>query len=408
MNDDFDFETRFARGLPATQPKWTAFPKYNFIGGHNDSESIPVEGLIDATARVLRRRGQTIATYNQDCGPLGDIEMREFLASKLAKYRGMSTTTDDVLVTSGSGQGLELINEILCEPGDTVMMEEFTYQGAMNRLRARGINILGAKLDDGGLDIDALETQLDDLAAKGIIPKFIYTIPTVQNPTSSILSLERRKALLSITRYRGVPVVEDECYADLLWDEEWPDSMLSMDGSDHVIHVGSFSKSLAPALRLGYVVAPWPVLAQMIACKGGGTGALEQMVVADYMQNHYDEHVSALNARLKAKRDALIESLEANFGTTAEFDVPPGGIYLWIKLPEKVDTLKLSAAALKAGVAFNPGSQWSVDPDAAKNHLRICFANPSVEEIREGVAKLAEVCFEETGIPPRSANVSRD
>ena len=220
--------------------------------------------------------------------------------------------------------------------------------------------------------------------------------------------MERRKALLPITRDREVLVVEDECYADLLWDEEWPDSMLSMDGSDHVIHVGSFSKSLAPALRLGYVVAPWPVLAQMIACKGGGTGALEQMVVADYMQNHYDEHVSALNARLKAKRNVLIESLEANFGTTAEFDVPPGGIYLWIKLPEKVDTLKLSAAALKAGVAFNPGPQWSVDPDAAKNHLRICFANPSVEEIREGVAKLAEVCFEETGIPPRSANVSRD
>jgi 2-aminoadipate transaminase len=114
-----------------------------------------------------------------------------------------------------------------------------------------------------------------------------------------------------------------------------------------------------------------------------------------------------LNVRLKAKWDILIESLEVNFGSAAEFDVPPGGIYLWIKLPEQVDTLKLSEAALKAGIAFNPGSQWSVDPDAAKNHLRICFANASVEKIREGVAKLAEVCFEETGIPPRSANVSR-
>ena len=121
---------------------------------------------------MLHRRGQTISTYNQDCGPLGDIEMRVFSAIKLAKYRGMSTTTDDVLVTSGSGQRLELINKILCEPGDTVMMKESTYQGAMNRLRARGFNILGAKFDDGGLDIDAFETQLDDLAAKGIIPQF--------------------------------------------------------------------------------------------------------------------------------------------------------------------------------------------------------------------------------------------
>ena len=111
--------------------------------------------------------------------------------------------------------------------------------------------------------------------------------------------------------------------------------------------------------------------------------------------------------RLKAKWDALIESLEVKFGSAVEFDVPPGGIYLWLKLPEKVDTLKLFEAALKAGVTFNPGPRWSVDPDAANNHLRICFANPSVEKIREGVAKLAEVCFEETGIPPRSANVSR-
>lgn len=123
----FDFESRFAKGLPVPHPNWTGFPKYNFIGGHNDPESIPVERLIEATARVLRRRGQTIATYNQDCGPLSDIEMREFLAEILAKYRGMSATTEDILVTSGSGQALDLINDILLESGDTVIMEEFTY-----------------------------------------------------------------------------------------------------------------------------------------------------------------------------------------------------------------------------------------------------------------------------------------
>jgi len=407
MSAAFDFESRFAKDLPVPQPKWTGFPKYNFIGGHNDPESIPVEGLIEATARVLRRRGQTIATYNQDCGPLGDIEMREFLAEKLAKFRGMSITTEDILVTSGSGQALDLINDILLESGDTVIMEEFTYQGAMNRLRARGVNVLGATLDDGGIDVAALAAQLDALSAKGVVPKFVYTIPTVQNPTSSVLSVERRAALLKVTRDRGVPVVEDECYADLLWDEEWPASMLAMEGSDHVIHVGSFSKYLAPALRLGYAVAPWAVLAQMIACKGGGTGALEQMVVADYMKNNYEQHVDDLKVRLKAKSDALVEALEENFGTSAEFGVPPGGIYLWIKFPPEVDTLKLADKALEAGIAYNPGPQWSVDGEAARNHLRICFANPSVEEIREGVAKLADVFHAETGIPPRSANVSR-
>ena len=407
MSAAFDFKIRFAKGLPVPQPKWTGFPKYNFIGGHNDPQSIPVEGLIEATARVLRRRGQTIATYNQDCGPLGDIEMREFLAGKLSKFRGMSVTTEDILVTSGSGQALDLINDILLESGDAVIMEEFTYQGAMNRLRARGVNVLGAKLDEGGIDVAALEIQLDALAAQGVIPKFVYTIPTVQNPTSSVLSIERRIALLKVTRDRGIPVVEDECYADLLWDEVWPNSMLALNDADHVIHVGSFSKYLAPALRLGYAVAPRAVLAQMIACKGGGTGALEQMVVADYMKNNYEKHVDDLKTRLKAKSDALVEALEENFGTSAEFSVPPGGIYLWIKFPSDVDTLKLADDALKAGVAFNPGPQWSVDAEAARNHLRICFANPSIEEIREGIAKLADVFHAATGIPPRSANVSR-
>ena len=178
----------------------------------------------------------------------------------------------------------------------------------MNRLSARGADVLGTKLDDVGIDVSASEAQLDALSAEGVVPKFLYTIPTVQNPTSSVLSVERRAALLKITRDCGVPVIEDECYADLLWDGDWPASMLAMEGSDHVIYVASFSKYLAPALRLGYAVAPWAVLAQMIACKGGGTSALEQMVVADFLKNNYEQHVDKLKVRLKAKSDALVEA----------------------------------------------------------------------------------------------------
>ena len=407
MTATFDFQKLYSKGLPAASPKWSGFPKYNFIGGHNDPDSIPIDGLIEAAERVLRRRGHTLATYGQDGGPLGDKEMRAFLAGKLNRYRGMSVTPDDVLVTSGSGQALELINQVLVDPGETVVMEAFTYQGALNRLRARGAKVVGAPLDDGGLDIDRLEALLKELAGKGTPPKFVYTIPTVQNPTSSVLSLERRERLLAVTRAFGVPVVEDECYADLLWDEEWPRSMYGMEGSDHVIHVGSFSKYLAPALRLGYVVGPAPLLHQMAGCKGGGTGALEQMIVADFMNRHYVEHVEDMKRRLKRKCDVLVAALEEHFGTAAEFSVPPGGIYLWLKLPPEVDTMKLSEVALKEGLAFNPGPQWSVDGPAAKNHLRICFGNPTEEELRDGVALLAEICHRETGIPVRSANVKR-
>ncbi len=407
MAETFDFEKLFNSGLPVAAPKWGGFPKYNFVGGHNDPNGIPIEGLIAATERVLRRRGKTLATYGQDSGPLGDRELRAFIADRLARYRGVSVTSDDVLITSGSSQALELINDVLLKPGDVVIAEEFTYQGALNRLRARNVVVVGAPLDEGGLNIAGLASVLKELGDRGVAPKFVYTIPTVQNPTSSVLNVTRREQLLALTREHGVPVVEDECYADLLWDSEWPKSMYGMEGAEHVIHVGSFSKYLAPALRLGYAVAPRPLLSQMAGCKSVSTGALEQMVVAQFLNTHYAEHVEDMMVRLKEKRDVLVAALEEHFGTAAEFTVPPGGIYLWLKLPPEVDTLKLSDAALKEGVAFNAGPHWSVDGEAAKNHLRLCFANPTKAQIREGVAKLAEVCHRETGIPSLSANIRR-
>lgn len=409
MSEAFDFQAVFAKDLPAPSAPWKGFAKYNFIGGHNDPEGIPVEGLIAAAERVLRRRGKTLATYNGDGGALGDRELRQFLAEKLKKYRGFQPSPDEILITSGSNHALTLLYGILVNPGETVVAEERSYAGALGRMRTRGAKVIGCAIDGDGLRADSLADLLEKQKRAGALPKFVYTIPTIQNPTATVMPVERRREILDVTRDYGVPVIEDECYADLLWDETWPNSMRAMEGSEHVIHVGSFSKYLSPALRLGYVSAPWPVLAQMLALKtDGGTSALAQMVVADFMRDHYDEHVAALNERLKRKRDVLIAALEEQFGASAEFVVPPGGIYLWIKLPEGVDTLKLAGPAAAEGVAFNPGPQWSVDPDAATNCLRLCYANPSEETIREGVAKLADVCHREFGVPVRSGNVARD
>lgn len=408
MSEAFDFQPGFKQNLPAPAAKWGGFPKYNFVGGHNDPESIPIDGLVEAADRALHRRGQTLATYNMDSGPQGDRELRQFLANKMKKYRGFAPSIDEVLVTPGSNPALMLLYDVFINPGDTVIAEEFSYAGALGRMRARGANLVGAKLDDKGLNADHLAELLETKKKAGETVKFVYTIPTIQNPTSTVMPVERRRAILDVTREYGVPVVEDECYADLLWDETWPNSMRAMEGSEHVIHVGSFSKYLSPALRLGYVVAPWPVLAQMLALKSdGGTNALAQMVVADFMKAHYDDHVAALKTRLKRKRDTLIAALHEQFGTSAEFDVPPGGIYLWVRLPEAVDTAKLAAPAAAEGVAFNPGPEWAVDGSTATRYLRLCYAYPSEQVIREGVAKLAEVCHREFGVPVRSANVAR-
>jgi 2-aminoadipate transaminase len=406
--DTFDITAHLRTDLPPAAVKWSGFPKFNFVGGHNDPDSIPVKSLIAAAADVIQREGRTLATYGLESGSQGYKPLREFLAKKLKTDAAISCTTDDILVLSGSGQGLNLVGEAFVSPGDTIIIEQATYGGAMTRFRRTGAKIVGVPVDHDGLSAAALERALADLKAKGITPKFIYTIPTVQNPTATIMSLERREAILKLATQYGVPIFEDECYADLTWTGTRPPAIRAIANDDRVIHIGSFSKSIAPALRLGYLVAGWPVMSRILGIKAdSGTGALEQMILAEFCRAHFDDHVKALRKALRRKLDVLMESLAQEFGTAAEFEVPPGGIFLWVKLPEAVDTLKLFQAASKEGVAINPGVEWSTDADYGRARLRLCFANPNEATIRAGVARLADICHREFGVPKRSSNVER-
>jgi 2-aminoadipate transaminase len=341
-------------------------------------------------------------------GPQGYPGLRRFVADKVKRWRGIDAGPDDVLITQGSGQAIDLVNAVLVEPGDTVILEEFTYQGYLNNLRRIGAKMVGAPLDEDGIRIDALAAILDGLKRSGTTPKYICTTATVQNPTGSIMPLDRRRELLALARQYGVPIFEDECYTDLTWGAmSAPPALYALD-PDHVIHIGSFSKTLSPALRLGYVVCDWAFMSRMIALKTerySHTGALEQMVVAEYFSAHFQDHVDELSQTLKDKLDTMVEALAREFGTACEPWLPKGGIYLWMKLPDQVDVRKLVKPALDAGIAFNPGPEWAVDGDAAKSRLRLCFGLTTKDEIRAGVAAFARVCHEQTGIPEQSGNV---
>jgi 2-aminoadipate transaminase len=402
----FDFAPLLPAGLPAPAARWTGLAKYSFVGGNNDPDQVPVEGLIDAASAVLRREGRTLATYGLASGPQGYLRLREFLATKLQRDAGIGCAADDIMIVSGSLQALDLVNATLLAPGDTVIVERDSYQGALNRLTRLGVNTVGIPLDHEGMRMDALAQALADLKSRGITPKYIYTIPTVQNPTGTIMPQARRAELLRLSQQYAVPVFEDDCYADLIWDGNRPPAIYAMGGNGGVVHIGSFSKSIAPALRVGFIVAPWEMLSRMLALKtDAGSGALEQMVLAEYCAPHFATHVPKLTRGLRAKLDTLMEALNEQFGTSAEFEDPKGGIFLWVKLPDNVDTLKLYQAALAAGVSINPGPEWSTDKAHAGSRLRLCFANPSHQQIREGVAVLAEVCRREFGVPARIANV---
>src|SRR5215472_12648242 len=379
--DGFAYNHLFAKDLPPPAPPWTGFPKYNFIGGHNDPVRIPAAAMAEAATAVLQRDGAKLALYNFD-GPQGYSLLREFVVDKVGQRPVIKCSVDDVLITSGSGQGIDLVNQLLLEPGDTVILEEFTYGGALTKLKRLGVDIIGAPLDEDGLKIDALARIFEDLRRNGIVPKYVYTIPTIQNPAGSILPLERRQQLLALTRKHGVPVFEDECYADLTWNGGGPPSLYSLD-PQQVIHIGSFSKTLAPSLRLGYMVAVPDVMSRLVACKREMDSGTDKL-------------------------DTMVEAVEREFGTAVEkMWYPKGGIFLWLKLSDRIDVTRLVAPAAKAGIAFNPGPEWSCNPSGTKSHLRLCFALLSKDEIRAGIAEFARVCFEEIGIPERSANIRR-
>ncbi len=406
--ETFDYADLLRPGLPAAAARWTGFPKFNFVGGHNDAGSVPVEGLIAAATRVLQREGSALSTYGLFSGPLGYLPLREFIARKLARDAGIVCSPDEILITSGSLQGLDLVNQVLLAPGDTVIVEQMTYGGAITRLQRLGVNIVGVKVDHDGLSSAGLKTTLDDLKRCGVRPKYIYTIPTVQNPTATVMSKTRRAEILGLSMDYGVPVFEDECYADLVWGGARPVALRGMSNDGRVVHIGSFSKSIAPALRIGYLIANWPLMSRILAIKSdGGSGALEQMVLAEYCREHFEAHVHTLRQALRRKLDVMMESLRAHFGSEAEFEDPAGGIFLWVKLPGGVDTTRLAQVALDSGVAINPGAEWMTDAAAGRTRLRLCFAHPPEQVIRDGVARLAEVCHREFGVPARSAKEHR-
>lgn len=407
MTSQFNFENSIKSGLTPHQAPWRSFPEFNFVGGHNDPGSLSVSKLTEACSAVLQREGEHLATYSLQSGPQGYIKLREFLVTKLNRYAGMECATDEILLTSGSLQAIDLINEALLNSGDTVIVEESNYGGVLSRLNRLGCKMVSVPVDEQGMQTDKLEQALKSLADQNTKPGYIYTIPTVHNPTGTIMSQARREQLLEISKNYDIPVVEDECYADLVWAGERPPALHAMDNTSRVVHIGSFSKTIAPALRVGYIVADWSLMGHLLALKtDAGSGALEQMLLAEYCAEHFDEHVKTLNNNLQTKLQALTGAIDREFGTSAEYSSPPGGIFLWVKLPESVDTTRLAAVAAGEGVAINPGPEWSLQTDAGR-HLRICFANPSVETIDAGITRLAEICFREFGVPERGQNRSR-
>lgn len=385
---------RFARRMKAMQPssiremlKVTEQPDIiSFAGGLPASELFPVEEVRAAAGRVLAEIGPQAMQYG---ATEGILPLREKIAVEMNR-RGVACTADDVLITTGSQQSLDLLGKVFLDPGDTILTENPTYLAAIQAFQCFEARFVPVPTDDDGLIPDAV-----DKLAGWHKPKFLYTIPNFQNPTGRTLSRTRRAALYDIARQRGFVIIEDDPYGKLRYRGEAIPPIKVWDKEGLVVALSTFSKVIAPGIRTGWAVASRDVRDRMVVAKQAAdlhTSSLDQIVIDRYLlDNDNDAHVErvrkAYGERCRTMEEALEEYMPAGFSWTH----PDGGMFLWVTGPEGLDTHKLLPAALEDRVAFVPGRDFF--PDASGGHcMRLNFSNSRPAAIREGIKRLAGLC----------------
>ena len=387
-----NYDKLFSNRLPATVDMpagWRARTKYVFSVTYTDPDTLPSEGLSSAMGDAMRREGRDLALYPP---PQGHEGMRELIAESLKANRAFETSIDSVFLSGGAGGAIQCILDAFIDPGDIVLAEDFTYLGTLRMLLQKQARVIHIPTDEQGMDTDALESTVEDLVSQGRHPKMIYTIPVYQNPTGVTLSLERRKHMLGISQRYGIPILENESYADFrIEGAPLPPSMIGMDDQDTVMYVSAYTKLLGCGLRLGFGVVPEPVRATLAKLRFGGSPShLASMTVHEYLRNHREGHIEEVRASLKVKRDAMLAALGENFPPTCTWNRPEGGMMIWVRLPEEADTWSALDKAIEANVKYNPGPVFRASRDR-KNYLRLTYSYNTPEEIREGISILADV-----------------
>lgn len=375
----------------------------SFAGGLPAPEMFPVEAFEAATQRVLRQHGSQALQYSTTEGYL---PLRELIVEKMGRY-GIEASVDNVLITSGSQQALDLIGKLLINPGDLILTEQPTYLGALQAWRAYQAEFATVPIDDDGLRVDLLEEAL----CGG--PKFMYVLPNFQNPGGVTLSYERRLALIDIADRYGVPIIEDDPYGELRFEGEHLPPLVVLDADKlngrqytnhsephsyfkgNVIYMSTFSKTLAPGLRLGWIVAPASVIQHCVMAKQGmdlHTSSFVQMVAYEVAKEGFlAEHVRQIREVYRERRDIMLAAMAEFFPPGVRWTQPKGGLFLWVTLPEEMDSTAVLQEAIANKVAFVPGATFYPENDQQTNSFRLNFSNATPEQIWEGIGRLGQV-----------------
>lgn len=361
---------------------------FPFGSGRPDPASFPNRGLAEAAMRILPELGDELACYP---GSLGYEPLRKLMSRRFAHREGVALPVDQIVLTTGSMQAVTLMAQVFVEsPGDVIVLEEYSYSGTLSAYRKEKAELVGIPLDDHGMRMDALEGTLDRLVSRNQKPKFIYTLVTYQNPTGSIMPLGRRRELLDIAGRYAIPVVEDHCYADTVYEDHHEPALWTLEHDTPVIHIESLSKILGPGIRLGYLAAPRDLLDPILQYRrDGGTSALSAAIVYEYFREELRPHVDRINAIVRKKRDLMFEMLSRFPDAFEWFSRPRGGLFIWVKLPDVTDTVACEQLAESVGVDYAPGKAFHVS-NMDVPYIRLAFGFATHDDIRTGIPILAD------------------
>ena len=369
----------------------------SFAGGLPFSGLFPIEEMKDIVNTVLDREGEIALQY----GPTeGDGRLIEFLAGWMKETEGADVGKDNVLIVSGSQQALDLIGKIFIDPGDPIIIGLPSYLGAIQAFKSFRANMVGARLDKQGINVDTVADILRTYTAKGQKIKFIYVVPDFQNPSGVTLSLERRERLLELCYEYEVVLVEDSPYRDLRFRGEPLPMVRTLDKGGHAFSLHTFSKLLFPGTRLGWIVADKAIMEKLVMAKQPTdlcTSPLNQSIVYEFCQRGLlKSHIPKIIELYRKKRDVMIKALERYMpeGSGIDWTHPEGGLFLWLTLPENMDAGEMFPKAVEKKVAYVVGSAFHFDR-SGQNTMRLNFSYPSEEQIEEGIKRLADLFKQE-------------
>ena len=361
----------------------------SLAGGMPFVSALPLDAMADTVARLLRERGAVALQYGSG---QGDVTLREQILEVMAPV-GVTAHPDDIVVTAGSQMALDLTVRVVCDPGDVVLVEAPTYVTALGVFSAYQCEVVHVPMDEQGMQPEALREAIAAVRAAGKKPKLVYTIPSFHNPAGVTQGPERRSAVLEVTRSAGLLLLEDDPYGLLGFDGTVPRAIRA-DDAEGVVYLGTFSKTIAAGLRVGWAVAPHGVREKLVLANETATlcpSNFAQLTISEYLATQpWFEQVEVFRDLYRTRRDALLESLEALMPAGTQWTVPAGGFYSWVTLPNGIDATAMLPRAVAALVAYVPGTGFFADGQGGQS-LRLSYCYPEPDRIREGVRRLAGV-----------------